>query len=216
MRDMGFVRSPAKVCAVALSFILVLAGCAHVPGTEDPGGSRAWGSGGETALAIAEPRTHEVVIVVNHNAAWVGSHAGMFAGPRLIDPAGSYVTKRSADEAWLGASLMDYVRFQMADGPWIKLYRFGLSPETFAALESRVLDAGITMPLFCAARVQNLIAGIGPFEDIPRAWWTSPAALARKLDPLTVGPLALGDCAWPNGARCRQEDGSGPVRAAVR
>lgn len=193
-----------------------LAGCSHAPVAEYPEGGSPGRVGAEMSLRIAEPGPHEVVIVVNHNAAWVGSHAGMFAGQRLVDPAGSYVAKRSEDDGWQGTSLVDYVRFQMEDGPWIKLYRFTLSAASFAAVDSRITGAGIAMPLFCAARVQNLIAGIGPFEEVPRVWWTSPVALARNLDPLTAGPLALGVCAWPTGARCHPALPPGERQAASR
>lgn len=195
-----------------MSFVVLLAGCGHVPFAEYPGSS---GTGPEAAVGIVEPGAREVVVVVNHNALWVGSHAGMFAGKRLVDPAGSYVTKRSDDDGWQGISLIDYVRYQLKDGPWIRLYRFTLSAETFAEVESRVVDAGIAMPLFCAAYVQNLIAGIGPFKEIPRVWWTSPTALARNLDLLIAGPLAAGACIWPTGAHCRTDHPSEGTRAAL-
>lgn len=209
-RRVSLQREFLVVCS---SVVLLLAGCGHVPVTEDP---ESTNTGHGSVLGVVEPGKNEVVIVINDNAAFVGTHTGIFAGARLSDPAGSYLTKRSQDADWEGTSLTDYVRFQLQDGPWIKLYRFSLPPETFGAVESRVINAGITMPLFCAAAVQNLIAGIGPFDNIPRVWWTSPTALARDLDPLTLGSFALGICAWPNGAPCDPDGGTAATQAARR
>lgn len=207
------VGAPREFLLVCLSVGLLLAGCGHVPVAESPESTNTVDG---STVGVVEPGRHEVVIVINDNAAFVGTHAGLFAGARLSDPAGSYVTKRSEDPDWAGTSLTDYVRFQLKDGPWIKLYRFSLPPETFGAIASRVVNAGITMPLFCAAGVQNLVAGIGPFGEMPRVWWTSPAALARDLDPLTLGSSALGICAWPNGMPCDPDGRTAATQAARR
>ena len=58
------------------------------------------------------------------------------------------------------------------------------------------------MPLFCAAKVQNILSGIAPFESVPDAWLVSPATLAHHLDVIVGSPVFAGACYWPNGASC--------------
>jgi hypothetical protein len=56
------------------------------------------------------------------------------------------------------------------------------------------VNIGITAPLFCAATVQNIIAGVGPFKELGTVWWTSPSALAVVLNPVIHGPRRAGVC----------------------
>ena len=155
----------------------------------------------EAAITVAEPVSNEVVVVVNVNAVG-GNHAGLFAGSLLIDPAGSYFGVRGQDKDWRGPTLADYVRYQTVDGPKIRLYRFRLPPQTFAGITQRVRDAGSTPPLFCASAVQNLLAGIPPFDAIKQIGWTTPSALRHLLDPFTQGVGAAGECQKPDASPC--------------
>ena len=152
-------------------------------------------------IRLAAPAANEVVIVVNNNSAG-GNHAGMFAGAHLIDPAGSYFGVRSRDKDWTGPSLPDYVRYQMVDGNNIRVYRFAMDRPEFEAIQTRMADAGITPPLFCAATVQNIIAGVGPFKELGTVWWTSPSALADALNPVSHGPGTAGVCVMPDESPC--------------
>ena len=154
---------------------------------------------------VAEPLPNEIVVVVNYNAP-PGGHAGMFAGSYMLDPFGGYAPKRSIDRNWRGPTLEDYVRYQVEDGPLVVLYRFALSPEQFVIIERNAKDVMFTLPPFCAAEVHNAIAGLSPFDSIPKQWWLSPAALAQELDPLTTGPHPVGICVWPNGTPCSATD----------
>lgn len=147
----------------------------------------------EVQITVAEPQPNEVVVVVNDNALG-GNHAGLFAGGLLIDPAGSYIGRRSLDTAWSGPTLADYARFQTVDGLKIRLYRFLLKPGAFAEIVRRISEAGPTPPLFCAAAVQNLLADAEPFEVVDQVGWTTPATLGRLLDGLTQGDDAIGEC----------------------
>lgn len=151
--------------------------------------------------ALGEPAASEAVIVINYNAG-PGTHAGIFAGPRLNDPAGSYVGTRSMDKSWPGPSLADYVEYQKEDGDKILIYRFRLSPADFAALDARMAAAGPTPPLFCAVAVQNLIAGLGPFKAIPSVGWATPAGLAELLDQLVDSRIAAGKCILADNRPC--------------
>lgn len=153
------------------------------------------------ASGLAEPAANEAVIVINNNAA-PGTHAGIFAGTRLNDPAGSYVGTRSQDKNWPGPSLADYVEFQKEDGDNIQIYRFKLSPADFAALDARMASSGPTPPLFCAVEVQNLIAGLGPFRPIPSTGWATPASLGKLLEKLIHSQVAAGKCVLPNNQSC--------------
>lgn len=184
----------------ACSVVLVggLAGCAYLPGP-------AHGTMAEDEVAaalqrfrvdIAEPGENEVVVVINGNA-FGGNHAGLFAGRRLLDPAGSYRGVRSQDPRWSGPMLADYVRYQMLDGENIRLYRFELDAQDFATLARRIDDTGGFMPFFCAVDVQNVLAGIGPFAGLGETGWTSPLSLAEELER-----RAGGQCASAAGRGC--------------
>ncbi len=151
------------------------------------------------ARVVVETGRHEVVVVINSNIKMV--HAGMFAGSRLFDPAGSYENTRRDEPGWLGPGLADYVRFQLDDGPDVKLYRFKLAPQAFGEVISRIEEAGSTPPLFCAARVQSVITGIGPFASLSDSWLMHPASLAVHLDGIIIAGNG-GSCAWPDGRSC--------------
>jgi len=184
---------------LALSCMALLGACAqapNIPQTPPPPISSDY----PAKLDIAAPGQQEVVVVVNDNIKMM--HAGMFAGDKLLDPAGSYLGARGLDRSWQGVNLQDYVRFQLEDGPAVKLYRFTLSANEFARIRARVDEAGVTIPFFCAARVQNILSGVAPFDAVPDAWLVSPAALAAHLDKLVGGSEASGACYWPNGASC--------------
>jgi len=181
--------------------VLLLAACATAPGSGESGPS--WDSL-STEVQLAEPGEHEVVVVINNNAV-LGNHAGIFAGARLSDPAGSYRNVGSQLPDWQHARLADYVAYQMVDGLRIRVYRFTLPEPQFAAVVSRLPEADRALPLFCGAAVQNAIAGIGPFHGIEATWWTSPADLAGLLDSLTGTRHAAGVCLWADGRPCRAE-----------
>ena len=155
----------------------------------------------EAVSHLTEPLSDEVVVVINDNA-FGGNHAGLFAGKLLIDPAGSYVGVRAEDKDWSVPTLADYARYQSVDGLNIRLYRFHLQAQAFAAIEQRIHNAGATPPLFCASAVQNLLAGISPFEAIESTGWTSPSALGHLLDPLTRGEGAMGLCQKLDASPC--------------
>ena len=185
--------------ALALAGALVLSACgssAKIPVIAAP----MLGNGYPEKLALAEPGAQEVVIVINNNMKV--QHAGMFAGPTLLDPAGRYLNVRGRQTGWAGVSLQDYARFQLEDGPDIRLYRFTLPAARFAQVKVRVDEAGTTMPFFCAAKVQNIISGVAPFESLPDAWLVSSARLADYHDEIIVAKAGVGECRWPNGASC--------------
>lgn len=193
---------------VVAALLVLLAGCAGMPLPDESTtteSTTALKAGPDTTsnrtVGPEEPRSQEVVIVINNNA-FLGNHAGMFVGSRLSDPAGSYVAARSDRSGWPGPRLTDYVDFQMEDGPRIQLFRFMLSDENFALVKARLPQADRASPLFCAAAVQNAIAGIGPFSKIEPIWFTTPAALAELLHSLTNNQMATGKCAWANGMPC--------------
>jgi hypothetical protein len=146
-----------------------------------------------TLSTLREPEADEVVVVINANAT-LGNHAGLFAGKLLLDPAGSYVGMRGADQDWEGPTLADYAQFQMVDGLNIRFYRFRLPAPAFSAIVQRIRESGITPPFFCASAVQNLLAGVPPFDAVKGINWTSPSALGGVLDALTQGEQAAGEC----------------------
>lgn len=151
------------------------------------------------SIRLAEPAADEAVVVINDNALG-GNHAGLFAGDRLIDPAGSYFGVRGEDKTWPGPTLADYARYQTTDGLKVRFYRFRLTPDAMAQLRQRIADAGPTPPLFCAAAVQNLLVDIAPFEGIESTGFTTPTALGKRLKGLVQG--GVGQCQQLDGAPC--------------
>ncbi len=194
----------------ALGATLALAGCAHTRSTPQTPAPLI-GNGYPEKLGIAEPGPREVVVIINDNTQMV--HAGLFAGATLLDPAGSYEGTRRLDPQWPGFSLQDYVRFQLEDGPVVKLYRFTLAPQQFAQIQARVDAAGRAVPFFCAAKVQNMLSGIGPFASVPDAWLVSPGALAEHLDRIIVASQSVAVCTWPDGASCNPRPGAERLEA---
>ena len=179
----------------------VLAGCAHHVATRPETSAPALlVEGYPDRLSMADVGAHEVVVVINNNIKML--HAGMWAGARLLDPAGSYVATRGMNRSWPGANLPDYTRFQLEDGPQVKLYRFSLSPEAFARIAERVAKAGGTIPPFCAAKVRGVLSGIKPFQSVSDAFLATPAGLAEALDDILLAMPTAGRCQWPNGLSC--------------
>ena len=177
-----------------LLLAFLLAACAQLPVDENAPSRRG-------ARPAPDVQRDEVAIVINGNAAG-GRHAGLFAGPWLSDPSGTYVAQRAEAAQWPGPSLADYVAFQLEDGEDVRVFRFRLSEHDFTEVERRVRSAGETMPLFCAATVQSQIAGVGPFKDIADTFWTSPNALAQQLQRIAGGPGSHGTCLRPSGRPC--------------
>jgi hypothetical protein len=150
-------------------------------------------------IRLAEPAFDEAVVVINDNALG-GNHAGLFAGDRLIDPAGSYFGVRREDKTWSGPTLADYARYQTTDGLKVRVYRFRLSPDAMVQLRQRIADAGPTPPLFCAAAVQNLLVDLAPFDAITRTGFTIPTALGKRLDALVSN--GVGECQQLDASPC--------------
>ncbi len=156
------------------------------------------------AVNVTEPAADEVAIVINNNAGF-GTHAGLFVGARMSDPAGNYWRERRDDPDWKHPTLRDYVRHQMVDGLRVQVFRFRLDPADIKIIDQRVANQGITVPLNCAAEVRDQVANVGVFKALKPRGWLSPAALAEQLLPLIEGPTAVGICTWGNGVPCRPE-----------
>lgn len=195
-------RGRALRTFLPLSLAAILAACGQSPVRPRTGAASAlWEVRHQNHSHLPDPGEREVVVVLNYNSP-AGNHAGLWAGPLLADPAGSYLAVRRWDRNWSGPSLTDYVRYQMEDGDRVLSYRFTLPEDEFETIRQRILQAGPTTPLFCGAAVQNLIAGIGPFARVPAVYWSSPAELADHLAPLHGQPDSPGVCQWPDGEAC--------------
>ena len=134
---MIFPVFPRFKLALAFVCVLMLAACSHTPKASfrpPP----PLGNGYPERIEVRPPSAQEVIVVINDNVRML--HAGMFAADTLLDPAGSYTDVRSVEPGWPGPSLQDYVRFQLEDGPDVKLYRFVLSAEEFAQVAGDVRD----------------------------------------------------------------------------
>lgn len=153
------------------------------------------------ATHLQEPRTDEVVVVINNNGG-IGNHAGIFVGRRLSDPAGSYRFFRSSAKGWRRPTLNDYVGFQMVDGERVQSYRFTLPESELSAIAARLPTADAAAPLFCASAVNNALAGIGPFATIKPVNWMGPAAVGDELDAILNANPGIGRCVLPDGSPC--------------
>ena len=153
------------------------------------------------ATHLQEPRDDEVVVVIN-NTGGIGNHAGIFVGRRLSDPAGSYRFVRAKAKGWRRPTLNDYVGFQMVDGNHDQSFRFTLPEAEFSAIAARLPVADAAAPLFCAAAVNNALAGIGPFGEIKAVNWRTPAAVAEELEAILAANPGIGRCVLPDGSPC--------------
>jgi len=201
----GSGHAPLALVAKSLLFVTlaVVAGCGS--SYRYPDELIAAGNKGDNtvhAVNLPEPAADEVAIVINNNAGF-GTHAGLFVGARLSDPAGNYWRERHGEPGWERPTLRDYVEHQMVDGLRVQIFRFRLNPTDIRIIDTRVAHAGITVPLNCAAEVRAQVANVGAFKALNGKGWLSPSGLAEELLPLIEGPGAVGTCVWPNGRPCR-------------
>jgi hypothetical protein len=209
MRVDGFraglvIQRQSRRTLAGVSLLALIAGCAPLPAPREN-----WRHQVDTSLEPPANSIHlaaladdEVAVVINANAV-MGSHAGLFAGKRLMDPSGTYFFTRSEDPDWPGPSLADYVRFELRDGKEVRVYRFRLAKADVHTITTRIDHAGWTLPLFCATTVKNTVAGVGPFTAIGSSRWNSPLSLAKELDLIISNGTAPGACQMPDGEPCR-------------
>ncbi|MFA5083720.1 MAG: hypothetical protein WC474_14300 [Hydrogenophilaceae bacterium] len=181
--------APAILAGCMLATAILLGGCSEPAFRTDPASAAAHTVKADALAGLPEPGPREIVVVINGNA-YKGVHAGMFAGSRLYDPSGTYTRARSEDRSWRHATLADYLAYQLADGPDVRVYRFELSEADFATILARIGHAGWTLPTDCANSVRDALAGVGPFRSLEIDGWISPKRLAAKLDPLAVAVQA--------------------------
>lgn len=174
---------PAHPVCGMLAAAALLCGCSEPAYRSDPASTAAHTVRAEALAGIAEPGPHEVAVIINGNA-YRGIHAGLFIGATLYDPSGTYVGNRSGDRAWRRPTLVDYLDYQLADGPDVRLYRFPLNADDFTVIRARIKQAGWTMPTYCANSVRDALAGVGPFRGLAADGWISPKRLAAELDRL--------------------------------
>ena len=157
---------------------------------------------GAYMVKLDEPAADEVAIVINNNAGF-GTHAGMFVGEHLSDPAGNYAMARRGEPGWERPTLRDYVEHQMVDGLRVQIFRFKLESADIKIISARVANSGITVPLNCAVEIRNEVANVGLFKALKPTGWLSPNELAEQLLPMIEGENAAGTCVWPDGRPCR-------------
>jgi hypothetical protein len=195
----GFFRQlPALLCAGMLA---ACAGTRPLEAESDPTVENDLAAAEMPATHLPEPRQDELVVVIN-NSSGIGNHAGFFVGRRLSDPAGSYRFIRSQVKGWKRPTLNDYIAYQLVDGERVQSYRFTLSEADLSAIAARLPAADAAAPLFCAAAVNNALAGIGPFAKLAPVNWTSPAAVAEQLDAILAANPGVGYCVLPDDSPC--------------
>ena len=164
-------------------------------------------SGGASAYAYADGNPGRLidsfglktVFIINGNrglppSSWRGTHAGLYIDngsalgvPGLYDPQGSYnrVLGRSSADGYFfegdDADLSRYVKYQLADGPDVRLYEFETTPEQEMEMARR-LDQGYKDGFTCADGVSLLVDGIGPFNDM--GFNLTPGSLEGRLQQL--------------------------------
>ncbi len=197
--DSVFLSARNYSAALCIVLLAACAGTLPLAVELDPAVDNDLAGGEMPATHLQEPRDDELVIVVNNNSG-IGNHAGIFVGRRLSDPAGSYRFIRAQAKGWKRPTLNDYVGYQMADGQRIQSFRFTLPQAELAAIAARLPVADAAAPLFCAAAVNNALAGIGPFAGISPVSWMSPAAVAERLEAVLA--TGAGYCVLPDGSAC--------------
>jgi RHS repeat-associated protein len=129
-------------------------------------------------------RTH-VLFPQGHAAVRVDNNGD----PLLYDPAGSYIPAGMPYHIDIlseqDADLAPYIRYhELLDGRPTHVYTFETCPNDEAAIAARILDQPtVVTGGLCATQVQAVIAGIGPFQNIPAPGFlcTSPGALEKMV-----------------------------------
>nr|WP_245181237.1 hypothetical protein [Sinorhizobium mexicanum] len=108
----------------------------------------------------------------------------------LYDPNGSYPSKEFGSDRTLwgpGASLKDYVRYQLTDGPAVTVRRYDTNAAQEREIQERIEQIGgspITnegLPgMGCTTGVSRAIDGVGPFGKIDETMW--PSKLDEQLE----------------------------------
>jgi RHS repeat-associated protein len=135
-------------------------------------------------------RTH-VLFPQGHAAVRVDNNGE----PLLYDPAGSYIPKGMPHHIDIlsdqDADLAPYIRYhETIDRQATHVYTFETCPNDEAAIAARILEQPtVVTGGLCATQVQAVIAGIGPFKDIPAPGFfcTTPGALEKMVIKAAAG-----------------------------
>lgn len=136
---------------------------------------------------FVDPDGRATVLVVNNNTPVIGTHTGLviLRGDKatIYDPAGSFRNETRGTGGIVEGPRSDfkeYVRFQFADGPDVKLHVFATTPEQEAQIISNAEDIGDPRGLSCTISVTSAVQGVGvPLNDIKTT--SIPSRLGSQL-----------------------------------
>lgn len=146
---------------------------------------------------------YQVIIMINDNNFYAGTHAGMIiASPtefEIYDPNGSFeypgIASGSSrifpvyDPKDYKSIFMAYINYQLVDGGGVYIYPFKVSKDDFVEIQDNALNGvGCTFALDCSLCISGAISGIGIFKKLPRIF--RPKQLGQELRKL-VSPIQL-------------------------
>lgn len=146
---------------------------------------------------------HKIIIMINDNDFYTGTHAGMImVSPtefELYDPNGSFkypgIAPGSArifpvyDFKDYKSVFVAYINYQLQDGGEVYIYSFEIAKNDFLKIQDNALNGvGCSIGLDCSLCVSGAISGVGVFNNLPRIF--RPKELGQELRKL-VSPIKL-------------------------
>jgi len=146
---------------------------------------------------------YKIIIMINDNNFYAGTHAGMImVSPtefELYDPNGSFhypgIAPGSSrifpvyDSKDYKSVFVAYINYQLTDGGEVYIYPFELSKSDFLEIQDNALNGvGCSIALDCSLCVSGAVSGIGVFKKLPRIF--RPKQLGQELRKL-VNPIRL-------------------------
>ncbi len=89
------------------------------------------------------------------------------------------------------ANLNNYLKYQYADGPDVKVYSFELTSDDDKKIRDAIDEQGGCSPLNCALCSSSVLNGIGPFKKLGsiRTPWGMGDAMNELLYPRPKDPF---------------------------
>lgn len=152
-------------------------------------------------------RVADTYIISNNNRRiipGVGMHTGLAIlsddgddeKNALYDPNGSFPAKDIGTGRFLigpDASLEDYEKFQLTDGPDVTVRRYDTTPEQEQQIMERIDRNGGGGGVSCTQDVAAAVEGIGPFRDVKRMMFPSAFDAHLEERPTYVQKYRPGD-----------------------
>ena len=153
-------------------------------------GPSVYGYARQSPVMRVDPWGLDTTIII-WNGGLGGQHAGLhISNPHsgngaIYDPGGGFDDpEMGSGRLHVGSDVPPISRHMQPNSSGscdCETYTFPTTPEEEAQIIENAMNNGDPGPFFCASGLQNAIAGVGPFSNIPATNWTSPNALGKRL-----------------------------------